>query len=315
MFQYNNSIVVDYYLLGSLFKFADSSEHPSFSFTALLQLSIALNFEQPELGFGFKFDPSFVKKWGRGFLRVGSVSEDMMKLAMKQRISQYKYTSMYSPFSQNVARALKVALGSTYSYNTEALSLAGYNLDFEILFDAEHRPIPIPIQWKYRKRNILLSSVGVGREKKRRTVSTELLETLKETERETITTKPSSNVIFNMDMIPKEKLIHLASDWGQKFIVPRIPVSKKVAVEADGPWHYASNCHHVLGSTVLKHRQLKALGWEVISVGFLSLLLMYMYIIIRMYMCVQSESNVRVKVTVLHIFINSSCDGLLVSSS
>ena len=123
----------------------------------MLQLSTALNFEHPELGFGSGLVPSFFKRWGWSLPRVGSVSNDMMKLAMKQRVSVYRRTSLGSPFSQNVARALKVALGGTYFYNTEALSLTGYNLDFEILFDAEHKPIQIPIQWKYRKQNVVLS--------------------------------------------------------------------------------------------------------------------------------------------------------------
>ena len=39
------------------------------------------------------------------------------------------------------------------------------------------------------------------------------------------------------------------------------------AIEADGLYHYAVNCHHRLGKTVLKHRQLKALGWDVIPVS------------------------------------------------
>ena len=226
-----------------------------------------MNFERPELGFGFNFDPSYMGKWGKGFHRVGSVSNNMMKTAMRERISQYNFTSMYSPFSQNVGRALKAALGSTYSYNTEALSLGGYNLDFEVLFDADHRPIPIPIEWKYRMRGILLSSVGVGRQKKTKILSTELLETLKDSERDSHPPASSPSDLFNTESIPKKKLIHLASDWGQKFIQPGTPVAKKVAIEADGPWHFASNCDHVLGSTVLKHRQLKALGWEVVSVS------------------------------------------------
>ena len=250
-----------------LYYSTDTSETTSLNFTALLQLSIALNFERPELGFGFKIGPSFFQKWGRGFLCVGGVTNDMMKTVMKERIMQYKYTSFYSPFSQNVGRALKVALGSTYSYNTEVLTLSGYNLDFEVLFDAEHRPITIPIQWKYRTKEILLSSIGMGKEKKKKFLTKDLLKTLKETERGSGSSTQSSIELLNIDSIPKQKLIHLASDWGQKFSVPDVPVAKKVAVEADGPWHFASNCNHVLGSTVLKHRQLKALGWEVLSVS------------------------------------------------
>ena len=192
-----------------------------------------------------------------------------MQQAMKNRISMYKYTSNSSPFDQNVARALKVALGGAHFYNAEALSIAGYNLDCEILFDANHRPIPIPIQWKYRKRDIVMSSVGIGRAKRKKRSSAELLETAKEVERENHNDLPIpiADTMIDVDPPPKEKAINLASDWGQKFILPSTRVSKKVAVEADGPWHFASNCNRILGPTVLKHRQLKALGWEVISVS------------------------------------------------
>ena len=202
---------------------------------------------------------------------VGDVSDDMMKLALKHRLSQYKQTSRYSPFSQNVARALKVALGGTYFYNTEALSLSGYNLDFEILFDDQHRPIAIPFQWKYRKYDILLNSIGFGGRRGKRKLTTEVLESLKEAERNAHTaTLPSSRIHeFNID--PRQTPVHLASDWGLKFSVPDAPVAKKVAVEVDGPVHFASNCNHVMGSTILKQRQLKALGWEVVSVSSLRL--------------------------------------------
>ena len=67
--------------------------------------------------------------------------------------------------------------------------------------------------------------------------------------------------------VQEERRINLASDWGQKFALPSTPVWKKVALEADGPWHFAINCNHIMGRTALKRRQLKALGWEVISVS------------------------------------------------
>ena len=55
---------------------------------------------------------------------------------------------------------------------------------------------------------------------------------------------------------------NLASDW---YTVPS-NVKRWICIEADGPSHFAVNNNHILGRTALKHRQLKALGWEVIQV-------------------------------------------------
>eukprot|EP00890_Picochlorum_soloecismus_P006449 jgi/Picsp_1/6805/NSC_04144-R1_protein len=42
----------------------------------------------------------------------------------------------------------------------------------------------------------------------------------------------------------------------------------RIAVEADGPSHFAHNSRHTLGATSLKQRLLEALGWTVITVPF-----------------------------------------------
>lgn len=228
----------------------------------MFQLCIALNFEQPSLGFSVDFEPSLLRNWGNGFVGAGKISERMMKLVMKDRIMWYKSTSKFSPFSRRVGDALRVVLGGSDFYTAEALSISGYNIDFEILFDADHHPIPIPHQWKCHSKDQLLCSVGLGREKRRSRSPAGLCETTMEMEREN-----NTSTLAARSCDGDHKFINLANDWGQKFVVPGIPISKKIAVEADGPWHFASNCNHVLGNTVLKHRQLKALGWEVISVG------------------------------------------------
>lgn len=241
-------------------EFAGSLGVPEFRYSALLQLCIALNFEQPKLGLGVKFKPALFKKWGTGLVSAGSITKSMMQLAMKDRILVYEYTSTTSPFNQYVASALKVALGGPHYFNTEVLSIAGYNLDFEILFDADHRPILIPSEWKHRRRDLLLCSVGIGRINRKRSPA----KLLEEIERGS---GASISMPNDVDPVPKGKLISLASDWGQKLALPNTPISRKIALEADGPWHFAANCNHILGYTLLKRRQLKALGWEVISVG------------------------------------------------
>lgn len=61
--------------------------------------------------------------------------------------------------------------------------------------------------------------------------------------------------------------LNLASDWADLVGGPEMGVAKRVAIEADGPWHYAANCPHTLGKTLLKRRVLRAQGWTVVSVG------------------------------------------------
>ena len=246
-----------------------------FRYSGLLQFCIALNFEQPNLGLGVNFEPSLFRNWGSGFVGAGKISSKAMQLVMEDRILMYKYTSTFTPFNRRVGEALRVVLGGSDFYTTEALSISGYNIDFEVLFDADHRPIPIPHQWKFHSVDKVLHSVGLGHVKRRTQSPAGLLETAVEMERENDALISANDTAGDGDPEPKKKSINLASDWGQKFIVPSTPVSKKIALEADGPWHFASNCNHVLGSTVLKRRQLKALGWEVISVGNSSLLFLY----------------------------------------
>ncbi|KAL3698680.1 hypothetical protein R1sor_012756 [Riccia sorocarpa] len=46
-------------------------------------------------------------------------------------------------------------------------------------------------------------------------------------------------------------------------------VEKRIAIEIDGPTHFARNTGTALGHTVLKRRQLSAAGWAVLSVPYL----------------------------------------------
>ena len=41
---------------------------------------------------------------------------------------------------------------------------------------------------------------------------------------------------------------------------------RRLAIEMDGPWHFLRDTEKRVGATVLKQRQLKALGWEVVNV-------------------------------------------------
>ena len=79
--------------------------------------------------------------------------------------------------------------------------------------------------------------------------------------------------------------MNLASDWGSKFTSPKEMVARRLAIEADGLPHFASNCDHVMGPTVLKHRQLRALGWEVVQVRVCVCVCTYMQLLSTMGKC------------------------------
>ena len=113
--------------------------------------------------------------------------------------------------------------------------------------DANDRPIPIPTQWKSWEN------------------PRELLISIFEEE-----TDPQVRVAIeaNCPNTPLSSPVNLASDWGQKVGEAEVGVVRRVAMEADGPRHYALNCHHRLGKTVLKHRLLRGRGWEVLMVSY-----------------------------------------------
>jgi hypothetical protein len=67
----------------------------------------------------------------------------------------------------------------------------------------------------------------------------------------------------------------ISSGWRLEYWDPELqyPVDMalpqyRIAVEADGPSHFAYNTKHTLGATSLKQRLLEALGWTVITVPF-----------------------------------------------
>lgn len=55
------------------------------------------------------------------------------------------------------------------------------------------------------------------------------------------------------------------SEAGEYSIDVAIP-EQRIAVEADGPVHFAVNTNHLMGGTALKRRLLQRLGWQAVSV-------------------------------------------------
>ena len=124
------------------------------------------------------------------------------------------------------------------------------------------------MKWKYKSAGILLASVGAGKREKPKQVkmklSDDFMQAMKEAESDRNTDSTLAIPLSNYTKIPS---INLASDWGAKFDFPPKDPARRVVIEADGYHHYASNCDHTLGGTVLKRRQTGALGWQVVSVS------------------------------------------------
>lgn len=156
-----------------------------------------------------------------------------------------------TPFHQNVLASLQCILKQDRSsLRYDVSTLQGYSIDAEILLDANNRPIQYePLVSEVARLCFLSGRQGVdhrclhGR--------FELLQ--------------RSLSLASRERRRDWESCYVASDW--ELELPST-VARRVAIEADGPQHYSVNCpRHPLGRTVLKHRQLRALGWELIKVN------------------------------------------------
>ena len=159
---------------------------------------------------------------------------------------------VHSVFHHNVCKALMQVTGSTQHFTREALTTFSSFIDAEVIVDDSGQALPIPSQWQGWSRpcQLLATAYPV----KDNPVLWENINAA--------FLKKDSNILYTS--LPDE--VCLASDWAVSLAQPRKTVARKVAIEADGPKHYAVNCRHKLGNTVLKHRLLKAMGWDVIAV-------------------------------------------------
>ncbi|KAJ1477170.1 RAP domain-containing protein, partial [Baffinella frigidus] len=64
----------------------------------------------------------------------------------------------------------------------------------------------------------------------------------------------------------EEEAIHEES--GYSLDLALLDADRQVCIEVDGPSHFVARGRRPLGSTLLKHRHLQAMGWTVISVPF-----------------------------------------------
>ena len=177
-----------------------------------------------------------------------------------------------SVFQRNMWRALGALGGGRQYYLPEALTRSGYIVDAELLLASDNTPILVPRHWYFRTigyvRNVLLS--GNEPLSEAAPSAEECLQPAgderKGEEEEEVGSKNLSDILSSMEVVSRRHYVNLASDWHGNSQYSQ--VARRVAVEADGPEHFAVNCNHPLGRTVLKRRQLKAMGWDVISVSW-----------------------------------------------
>ena len=165
--------------------------------------------------------------------------EDRGKLLMRACIRK---AALQSTFHNVVTAAVKDVLGSDNLFIVEAQTTSGYAIDIEVLLDANNQPLPIPVEMER--------------------VS---LEEIKELCLKKIVGNRETNIGQTLKGEENEMVFNLASDWDVGFVSSHI--KRRMGIEVDGPIHFAVNSNHPLGRTVLKRRQLTALGWDMISVS------------------------------------------------
>ena len=244
-------------------------------FAILFQLKLSLNEECLELGLGLGADKEEDnRRWGVCRSGLKGISTRTFCRCYMIKVQEYYYTRARSTFGLKVHTAINTTLGGNQYSQFDALSLGGYVLDFEVLLDRDNRPVPIPERWRLRSSQSLAASIG-GPTLRWRGARSQLSPDLIGDMRRTEEGKSDQERVFGASHFPTPEHGHnvgttsLASDWGSKFAKIPAQVARKLAIEVNGNSHYALNCDHPLGPTVLKTRHLQYLGWEVLNVSCL----------------------------------------------
>ena len=225
-------------------------------------------------------------------LGIPGLSESQKKTrlisALTTTTSDYNHSRTL--FERNVHNSLNKLVGGFLYISSEAFTSVGYSLDAEVLIGPNAKPVPIPRWWKYRKIDSVRKVLqGINQSDGLATSSATLdsfVSNLKsvETSQDCTTcgngatststleaagedSVPVYDLLTDMESEQYKYYITLASDWAGLTQSPSQPMARRIAVEMDGPMHFAVNSRHLTGSTVLKRRQLTAMGWEVISVS------------------------------------------------
>ena len=158
-----------------------------------------------------------------------------------------------SAFEEDVLSTLRLIFGNGVRLRKDALSISGWTMDIELLLDDKGKVISPPENTVNPMTHLQLARVaylcyrhGIHPRK--------------------LTSDVRMKLAPLLSSLPKKLSCcrQLAHDW---MLDGSLPVARKIAIEADGPFHYMCNSNHPLGTTVLKKRQLEAVGWEVIQVG------------------------------------------------
>ena len=176
---------------------------------------------------------------------------DQMVPALAMADSMVNLSRVYSLFHQNMCKALLQITGSTQYFTREALTTFASFIDTEMLLDSEGKPIPIPSHWG-------------GWQQPRKLLSAAFPEESNHLFWRGVSLFEGEGGDLDRDAVED---VYVASDWADRLGGASKNVARKVAFEADGPKHYAVNCRHKLGQTAVKHRLLKAEGWDVIAVS------------------------------------------------
>ena len=174
---------------------------------------------------------------------------------------QTRWSHAYTNLLRSVVNALLQIVGNSSYFSIEALTTSLYSIDIEMILDASNNPIPIPEHWQsWTSLHSLLTSPLLKEH------NSELYFLLKDLCKERTQLNGDQCTLNCAES--SGQFLNLASDWSELVGGPvSHTVASKVAIEVDGPWHYASNCSHILGKTLLKQRVLKCLGWRIISVS------------------------------------------------
>ena len=171
-------------------------------------------------------------------LNLPSLPSKLLGQVLLESIDQNLY-SRKSVYDSNVHYALYHLFQNGEFFRRSVQSFSGYEVDAEILLDEKNEVVAIP-ESCYRLHASRVTGI--------------------------LTDKFQLNCKSNLG---SNHWLTLASDWGVEDREVMKKIKRRIAIEADGIYHYAVNCRHELGRTVLKHRQLTALGWEVISVSIM----------------------------------------------
>ena len=229
-------------------------------------------------------------------LGIPGLSESQRKTRLIATLTETTadYNHCRNVFERNVYNTLNKLVGGFTYISSEAFTSIGYSLDAEVLLGPDAKPVPIPRWWKYRKIDSVQKALqGISQSDGPASSSITLdsfVSNLKSAETSQISAAcensgtsaletgggdsgQACDLLTDMKSEQYKYFITLASDWAELTSSPSLPVARKIAVEMDGPIHFAVNCRHLTGNTLLKRRQLTALGWEVISVSHGVLLL------------------------------------------